>query len=127
MFSQFLSDVRIYSGEEVPLNVISIGKPSIFPHSWRKCENSSKETHEYKEWGNAFNDTSYMRKHGNSLDAKPVSGLILEDLAVIAVFVDLWELIRGKPLEYNQYEDASPLHWVTQNKLGMKIVSIMSI
>lgn len=27
-----------------------------------------------------------------SLDAKPVSVLILEDLSVIPVFVDLWEL-----------------------------------
>ncbi|KAG5208795.1 hypothetical protein JEQ12_016360 [Ovis aries] len=33
VFSQFLRDMRIDSGENKPLNGISIGKPSSFPHS----------------------------------------------------------------------------------------------
>lgn len=39
-----------------------------------------------------------MRKNRNSLAAQPVSVLILEDLSVIAVFVDLSELkLEGNP------------------------------
>ena len=42
MFSQFLRDVRIYSGERDPLNVISTGKSSIFP-ILRKRELTAKK------------------------------------------------------------------------------------
>lgn len=110
MFSQFLREVRIYSGEKVLLNVISTGKSSIFP-ILRKLKTHCTE---YKDWGNAFNDTLYIRKNIKySLDAKPVSVLILEDLSMIPVFVDLWGFtVEGDPRNVIGTRMAQPLHGV---------------
>ena len=71
------TDMRIHSGEKVLLNDISIGKSSIFSTCLRKIENSHcKGTCEYKEWGIAFNDVSYIRKYTKSLSGCKISTCI---------------------------------------------------
>lgn len=55
----------------------------IFPHSLGNGEFTA-DTCEYKDQGNALNNTSYIRKNTKfSLDAKLVSALILKNPSVI--------------------------------------------
>lgn len=90
-------DMRICSGEKVLSNVISTRKSSLFP-ILRKLRTHCKEPCEYKDWRNAFNEIFYIRKNMKfSLDAKPVSVLILEDLPMIPVCWLVRTHIRGRP------------------------------
>lgn len=87
--------------QQESLNVLSVferfsstGKSSIFP-ILRKLRTPCTE---YKDWGNAFNDTFYIRKNIKySLDAKPVSVLILEDLSMIPLCWLVRIHSRGRP------------------------------
>lgn len=79
---------------ESPIECYQYWKVFHFSTCLRKLENSHfKEICEYKEWGKAFNDVSYIRKHMKIPDAKSVSVLTLENFSVTPVFTDMWELI----------------------------------